>query len=63
MTQFKSNVNCVNYNFSQSRTKKTTTKTRKKSNAPRRFALQIGKNISLAMMAERYGIDGDGGAK
>lgn len=38
-----------------------------KKNAPRRFAIDIGKNISLALMAEKYDfdprIDGDGGAE
>ena len=67
MTRFKAGVNCVKRNKTLSGTKKTTAKLRKKSTAPRRFALQIGKNICLALMAEKYDfdprIDGDGGAK
>ena len=38
-----------------------------KNTAPRRFAIDIGKNISLALMAEKYDfdprIDGGGGAE
>lgn len=38
-----------------------------KRTRPRRFALDIGKNISLALMAQKYDwdprIDGDGGAE
>ena len=70
MTQFNQGVNrenCVICNKTLSGTKKTTTKPRKKSTAPRRFALQIGKNICLALMAKKYDfdlrIDSDGGAK
>ena len=70
MTQFNQGVNrenCVICNKTLSGTKKNTTKPRKKSTAPRRFASDHGKNIALAMMAEKYDfdprIDGDGGAK
>ena len=68
MTQFNQGVNrenCVICNKTLSGTKKTTTKPRKKSTAPRRFASDIGKNIALAMMANKYDFDPriDGGAK
>ena len=70
MAQFNQGVNhenCVTCNKTLYGTKKTTAKPRKKSTAPRRFALQIGKNICLALMAQKYDwnprIDGDGGAK
>ena len=64
MAQFNQGVNrenCVTCNKTLYGTKKTTAKPRKKTTAPRRFALQIGKNICLALMAEK--IDGDGGAE
>lgn len=49
------------------RTGKPATKRAQKRTAPRRFAIDIGKAISLALMAAKYDwdprIDGDGGAE
>lgn len=49
------------------RTRKPAAKRAQKRTSPRRFAIDIGKAISLAMMAQKYDwdprIDGDGGAE
>ena len=49
------------------RTRKPGAKRTTKRTAPRRFALDIGKNIALALMAAKYDwderVDGDGGAE
>ena len=49
------------------RTSKPGAKRAPKRTAPRRFAIDIGKAISLALMAQKYDwdprIDGDGGAE
>lgn len=59
--------NCTNCNtVPVTKRPKSFRKTHKK-NVPRRFAIDIGKNISLALMAAKYDwdprIDGDGGAE
>ena len=49
------------------RTRKPAAKRDPKCRVPRRFALDIGKNIALALMAAKYDwderVDGDGGAE